>query len=337
MTDPLLTVILPAHNAETTIAAAIQSVLYQSYPRFELWVLESGSSDRTVEIAKSFSDPRVKVFELGSMGFQDVLVYALKNATTEWLARMDADDLSFPERFKKQMEVIAHQSDIVLVGTRAAYLTPFGHIFETRPNVSSREIGPLNLRLLRDEARFFPDASAIFKRSVALDVGGYDHEFQMGDVPLWFRMLRCGRGWELAEPLYLYRLQPTSMAYAQIAPTDELYRLMVKYAPDLLHLHFPEETFQQKSVSWHQQYYWLRIAAYEALTGDRETLLQAANFLDRDGPLKKEARAIRWFTYLGPFGVAYYKWHRRNKYRHRPDWEKLFSDLVGPLDQKIYL
>jgi glycosyltransferase involved in cell wall biosynthesis len=289
-------------------------------------------------VAKSFSDPRVKVFELGSMSFQDVLVYALENAQTEWLARMDADDLSFPDRFEKQVEVIAQQPDVVLVGTRCAYLTPFGHIFETRPNASSREIGPLNLRLLGDEARFFADASVIFRRNVALEVGGYDPEFQMGDVPLWFRILRHGKGWEIARPLYLYRLHPDSMGYTQVAPTDELYRLLVKYAPDLLHLHFPEETDQPKPVTWHQQYYWLRIAAYEALTGDREAILQAVNFLDRKGPLNKEARLIRMFTYLGPLGTAYYRWHRRNKYRHRPDWEKLFDSLIEPLtiDQRIY-
>src|SRR5512142_2604421 len=121
MIDTKLTVIMPAHNAEMTIAAAIQSILCQSYSDFELWVLESGSQDRTAEVARSFSDPRVKVFELGSLSFQEALIYALENAQTEWLARMDADDLSFPDRFKEQMEVIAQRPDLVLVGTQRAY------------------------------------------------------------------------------------------------------------------------------------------------------------------------------------------------------------------------
>lgn len=330
-THPKLTVVLPAHNAETTIAASMQSILYQSYSDFELWVLENGSSDRTAEIAKSFIDPKVKVFELQRVGLQYALGYALENAQSEWLARMDADDLSFPERLERQMEVVEHKPDIIMVGTRCVYLTPFGHIFETRPNASSREIGALNLRLLGDDARFFHDPSAIFKRSVALDVGGYDSEFQMGDLPLWFRMLQRGRGWEIAKPLYLYRLHPNSLSYTKIASSDELYRLMVKYVPELLHLHFPGESFQQKPASWHQQRYWLRMAAYEALTGDRKAILQAIENLDRNGPLKNEARLLKWFTFLGSLGVAYYRWHRRNKYRHRPDLEKLFTDLFGPL------
>lgn len=339
MTDPRLTVILPAHNAETTIAAAIQSMLCQSYPDFELWVLESNSNDRTAEVARGFSDPRLKVFELGSMGFQDTLAWALENAKTEWLARMDADDISFPDRFKEQMEVIKQRPELVLVGTRCVYLTPFGHIFETRPHATSREIGPLNLRLQKENARFFADASVIFRRSVAQQVGGYDPEFRMGDVPLWFRMLSYGKGWEMAEPLYLYRLHPKSITRSKIAPSDELYRFLVKYAPQLLHLHFPETTSQASAPdAWHVQHYWLRIAAYEVLTGDRQAILEAVSFFDRVGPLQKDAKLIKWFTYLGRIGQVAYRRYRWNKYRHRPDLEKLLNNQFGPLtlERQIY-
>ena len=96
--SPPVTVVLPAHNAEATIASAIASTLQQSYTDFDLWVLENGSHDRTAEIARSFSDPRVRVFELGPVGFLGALQYAIENASSEWLARMDADDLMFPKR-----------------------------------------------------------------------------------------------------------------------------------------------------------------------------------------------------------------------------------------------
>jgi len=332
MTDPKLTVIMPAHNSETTIAAAIKSVLCQSYPNFELWVLESNSKDRTAEVARSFSDSRVKVFELGTLTFQDTLAYALENAKTEWLARMDADDLSFPDRFKEQVDVINQRPDIVLIGTRCAYLTPFGHMIENRPNAISREVRPLSLRLPGDKAKFFPDASVLFKRSVAIKVGGYDPEFRMGDVPLWFRILRCGKGWEIANLLYLYRLQPSSLIYSKIMPSDESYRILKKYTPELLHLHYPESsTWLPKPDKWYAQSYWLRISAYEALTGDWQAVRSALNFLEQGGSFQKEARLIRWFTYAGRMGVLLYKWYRHNKYRHRPDLEKFFTGIFGPL------
>jgi glycosyltransferase involved in cell wall biosynthesis len=332
MTNPLLTVVLPAHNAEATIATAIQSVLSQSYPEFELWVLESNSKDRTAEIARSFSDPRVKVFELGSMSFHEVLVYALENARTEWLVRMDADDLSFPDRFKKQVQVIRQRPDVVLVGTRCVHLTPFGHIFETRPNVASREVGRLTMRLPGEQAKFFSDATVMFKRIAALEAGGYDPEFAMGDVPLWFRILSRGKGWEIATPLYLYRLHPDSMMNSEVTPSDQSYRLLVKYTPELLPLYYPGlSTWMPKPATWSTTHYWMRIATYEALTGDRKALCRTADFLEEAGLFKKQARLIRWFSYLGRAGALGYRWFRRDKYRHRPDLEKFFTDLYGPL------
>jgi glycosyltransferase involved in cell wall biosynthesis len=331
MTDTKLTVIMPAHNAETTIAAAIQSVLCQSYPEFELWVLESGSKDRTAEVARSFSDPRVKVFELGSLSFQDVLVYALEHAKTEWLARMDADDLSFPDRFKEQMDVIRQRPELVLVGTQRAYLTPFGHIFEPAGEVSSKEIGRLSLRSNGSDRKFFVDASVIFRRSAALEVGGYDPEFQMGDVPLWFRMLSHGKGWEIAEPLYLYRLHPNSLSLTQIKPSDHSYRLLAKYTPELLHTHPSFSGWSKKPATWYQQIQWRWIAQLELLAGDRKSVLQTADYLKRYGPLSTETKLIKLFAYFGRGGQIYYQWRKRHQYRHRPDWENLFTNMIGTL------
>ena len=108
--SPPITVVLPAHNAEATIASAIASTLQQSYTDFELWVLENGSHDRTAAIARSFSDPRVRVFELGPVGVLGALQYAIENAPSEWLARLDADDLMFPKRLEVQMDFIKGQS-----------------------------------------------------------------------------------------------------------------------------------------------------------------------------------------------------------------------------------
>ncbi len=62
-TKHLLTAVLPTYNAEATISQAIASTLNQTYTDFELWVLENGSNDRTADIARSFTDPRVKVFD----------------------------------------------------------------------------------------------------------------------------------------------------------------------------------------------------------------------------------------------------------------------------------
>jgi glycosyltransferase involved in cell wall biosynthesis len=317
-TSPPITVVLPAHNAEATIAPAIASTLQQSYTDFELWVLENGSNDRTAEIARSFADPRVKVFVLGPVGFQGALQYAITHASSEWLARMDADDLMFPNRLQVQMEVLKQRPDLVLVGTASGMLTPFGHIFERvlSPPPPSREVDTNSLGW----GRFFADPSTIFRRPVALAVGGVDSEFTIGDVPLWFRMLTLGKGWEIAEPLHLWRLQPHSMSQSSDSVRQGL-RARAKYAPQTVE-RWPKPSGQDGSG-------WYSIAGLELLVGDGNAVRQAAQFLEHEAP--RAARRLRWLSYLGRVGYVCYR--RRNPsrygYRHRPEWEKLFAPVLG--------
>jgi len=316
-TSAPLTVVLPARNAEATISQAIASTLNQSYTDFELWVVENGSNDHTAQIARSFTDPRVKVFELGPVGFQGALQFAIENAPSEWLARMDADDLMFPDRLKMQMEVVSSRSELVLVGTAAALLTPFGHIFEQVSASQSRVVNTLAL----SRGRFFADPSTVFKREVALEVGGVDAEFTMGDVPLWFRMLTRGKGWEIAEPLHLYRIQPNSMSRS-LESSRQAIRARAKYAPQY---HDNWSTLRENGSSG-----WYFIAGLELLAGDRNAVLRAASLLEQESP--RAARRFRWASQLGRLGYLLYRWRNpsRYTYRHRPDWEQIFSPLLRP-------
>ncbi len=314
-----VTVVLPAHNAAATIAQAIASTLQQSYSDFELWVLENGSTDRTAEIARSFTDRRVRVFELGPVGFQGALQYAIGNASSEWLARMDADDLMFPNRLQVQMEVISQRPEFVLVGTACALLTPFGHIFERVLPFRSREVDNSSLCW----RRFFGDPSTMFRRRVALEVGGVDPEFTIGDVPLWFRMLAQGKGWEIAEALHLYRIQPNSMSRS-IEFYREGIRARTKYALQTVD-RWPTPPENGSSC-------WSHIAVLELLAGDRVAVRRATDMLNDEAPAR--ARRLRWLSYLGRMGYLCDRWRNRSRkrYRHRPDWERLFAPLLGATD-----
>jgi len=144
-------------------------------------------------------------------------------------------------------------------------------------------------------------------------------------------MLSRGKGWEIARPLYLYRLHPNSLLHTQIQPSNQSYQVLAKYAPDQLYL-YPEESMQRsKTGARYSQKLWLRIAEMELLTGDRKAVLQTTEFLEQGGVFEKKAKLIRWFTYLGRAGSFYYRWRKRSQYRYRPDWETLFTTLVGPL------
>jgi glycosyltransferase involved in cell wall biosynthesis len=317
--SPPVTVVLPAHNAEATIAQAIASTLQQSYTDFELWVLENGSNDHTAEIARGFSDPRVRVFELGPVRVQGALQYGIENASSDWLARMDADDLMFPNRLEVQMDFIKTNPDIAFVGTASAILTPFNHIFEPIFTSGSREV---TTELLTCYKRFFADGSVVFNRRAALDTGGVDFEFTGGvdGVALFFSLLTKGKGWEIAEHLYLYRLQPGSLSRAK-DHAEQGYRVRAKYAPQFL-AHIPKPPREPSSV-------WRSIAGLELLAGDGRAVRRAADFLE--GEYASTARRVRWLSYLGRLGYVCFRWRNPSKYRYRrrPDWEELFAPLLG--------
>jgi glycosyltransferase involved in cell wall biosynthesis len=310
---PSLTVVLPAHNAEATIAPAIASTLNQSYTDFDLWVLENGSTDATAEVAKSFSDSRLHVFELGPVGFQGALQYAIENAQSDWLARMDADDLMFPDRLKVEMRVIAQHPEIVFVASHYALLTPLGSIFERLLSVPSREVDTSSL----SRGRFFADPSTIFRRRTALNAGGVDPEFTSGDLPLLFRLLTYGKGWEIAEPLHLYRIQPNSMCRSTDFRRQGL-RVRSKYAPQTVD---PSAEVKDEVSAW------AFILGLELLAGNGPGVRQAANYLEQTGT---KANWARWLSYFGRLGYHYLRlWDCSGfRYRHRPDWETLFKPLM---------
>jgi glycosyltransferase involved in cell wall biosynthesis len=315
--SPPLTVVLPAHDAEATIRQAMLSTLQQTYADFELWVLENGSSDRTAAVARSVPDPRVTVHELGPVGFQGAIQYAIEHASSRWLARMDADDLMFPRRLQAQMEVIGQHPELVLVGTSFALLTPFGHIFE---RVCASRSGEVDTGRL-SRGRVFADPSTLFSRQVALEVGGVDPEFSMGDLPLLFRLLTRGKGWEVAEPLHLYRIQPESMSRSVDFHLQGI-RTRAKYAPETL-ADWPEPPKEATSA-------WGFIAGLELMAGDGGAVRRAADRFEGEGGPSRTVKRLRWLSYLGRLGGACYAWRNGHdfRYRHRRDWERLFGSLL---------
>jgi glycosyltransferase involved in cell wall biosynthesis len=316
MSKSQLTVILPVRNGEKFVAAAVASVLNQTFREFELWVLENGSDDGTAQIVRSIKDSRIKVFELGPVGVQGALQYGIENAPTEWLARMDADDLMFPNRLEMQMNFIKKNPRLVFAGTAHAILTPFGHIIERVLTAGTREV---TKDLLVSNQRFFVDPSVVFNRYAALAAGGADFDFPNVDgVPLLFRLLTQGEGWEMAEHLHLYRLRPGSLSRNK-QHREQARRVRLKYAPELIKTE-PEE-IRAQSV-------WQFIARLELLSGNTKSVRRAIDFMKRDGAFESEAKGLLWRSFLGAPGRIYYRWQNRCRYRHRSDWEDLFAPLL---------
>lgn len=113
-----ISVILPVYNAESYVAQAIQSILEQTYPHFELLVINDGSTDNSEAVCLTFNDARlVYIKNEKNLGIVATLNKGLQLAKGIYIARMDADDVSLPQRFAKQVQLFEKHSDALVVSS----------------------------------------------------------------------------------------------------------------------------------------------------------------------------------------------------------------------------
>lgn len=101
-----ISVVMPTYNCGAYIYYAINSILKQSFKDFEFIIVDDGSTDNTEEIVNSFKDSRIRYLKLEHKGFTDSANFGVSAASSEWIARMDADDIAVPERFEKQIDYL---------------------------------------------------------------------------------------------------------------------------------------------------------------------------------------------------------------------------------------
>jgi glycosyltransferase involved in cell wall biosynthesis len=115
---PLVSVVMPTLNSARHLREAVHSLINQDYPRFELIVVDGGSTDGTLDILKSYlGDEDLKILELPpDQGIAKALNVGLAEARGEFIARMDADDVSYPSRLTAQVEFLVQNPEVGFAG-----------------------------------------------------------------------------------------------------------------------------------------------------------------------------------------------------------------------------
>jgi len=139
--SPLVTVAMSAYNASGTIGLALRSILTQTYQNWELIVVDDGSTDRTAESVLHVKDSRIRFIQepSGNMGLASRLNQCVRLARGQYVARMDADDIAYPQRFERQVQFLEEHRDIDLLGTGAVIFKGEGEIIGCYPTASSHE------------------------------------------------------------------------------------------------------------------------------------------------------------------------------------------------------
>ena len=203
---PLISVIMPAYNAEKYIKEAIDSILNQTERDFELIIINDCSQDATENIILSYQDSRIVYLKNEqNLGVAETLNRGLAAASGQFIARMDADDVAMPERFEKQAVYLQAHPSTVVCGSK---IEIFGEGIQRTICHYPEENGKIKAFLYF--ACPFAHPSVMVRREVLIQHSlCYEREFEkVEDYRLWTRLAKFGEFVNLPDPLLCYRKHP---------------------------------------------------------------------------------------------------------------------------------
>jgi glycosyltransferase involved in cell wall biosynthesis len=210
---PAVSVLLPIRNAEGTVAEAVRSVLAQTAADFEIVAVDDGSTDASARIVAGLADeePRIRPLRPGRVGLVGALSLAAREARAPLLARMDADDLMYPQRLELQREYLEAHPDHALVGTLVEAFPPElvtdGFREYLRWQNAVVEPGEIATNIYVEAP--FAHPSVMIRAGVFARIGGYRDGPFPEDYDLWLRLHAAGhRMAKIRRVLHAWRESP---------------------------------------------------------------------------------------------------------------------------------
>lgn len=243
-----VSIVLPAYNAELTIGEAIQSIIDQTYSDWELIVINDGSSDDTENVVRTFSDKRIRYYANDS---NRKLIYTLNRglrlATGKYIARMDADDICYPDRLAKQVSFMNAHPSVIVCGTQIEYFgSKLTNYRKLRFPCENKE---LKSKLAISTCFAHP---TVLIRRVVLEKNNvkYDDNFKNAeDYSLWIDLSPFGEFANLPEKLLKYRISDFQISQPNNPITEKSVLLCrKKYATMILPNKFADNLFK-KSIN----------------------------------------------------------------------------------------
>jgi len=202
---PRISVIMPVYNTEAYLKEAVDSILGQTYTNFELIAINDGSKDGSAAILDHYAriDKRMHVIHQENAGLVKTLNRGLALAKGEFIARMDADDVSFPRRFELQLEAFDANPDAVLVAGGFEIIDEESE-FLYREVIAANDRDIKRSMLLRNP---IAHGSVMFRKSASDKVGGYsDACGPTEDFELWSRLSLLGTFIGLEQTIFRWRV-----------------------------------------------------------------------------------------------------------------------------------
>ena len=184
--EPLVSVMMPVYNAQAYLGEAIESVLAQTYPRWELIVVDDGSTDASLTIAQDYRDPRIRVYHQPNLGEAAARNEALRHMNGELVAFLDADDRFLPDHLALTVGYLTSHLEMDGVYTDGLHIDQDGKSLQR--TLSNRRRGPfegsLFEQLVRASDVFGPPICIVLRREPIIRLGlQFDPQIVIG--PDW--------------------------------------------------------------------------------------------------------------------------------------------------------
>lgn len=229
---PPVTVLMTVYNAEKYLSIAIESILNQTFQNFEFMIINDGSTDRSIEVLRKYAamDERIRLINYDTnRGIIACSNDGIERSLGEYIARMDADDISLPDRLEIQYRFLETHPSYVCVGCKSMMIDPYGEDLKIFPFHGGNEA--IVKAMLNGVGGAIIHPSAMIRKSALLKIGGYNEDFRHAeDMELFLQLTEAGLVANIPDVLFKYRQTPSGIGYKNRKAQKETYLRSIENA-----------------------------------------------------------------------------------------------------------
>lgn len=249
MVNPKVSVLMASRNNIEYLSRSIESILSQSFSDFEYIILDDWSEENCVDEVRKFKDNRIKLITFTNRtGISNLLNYGISISKGKYLARMDNDDISLPDRLKCQVDFMERNDDTDICGTRYFRIDEDDNLINLHNGKYTDS--EIKIALMLGETSIHHPTAMIRRSSLIKSGIRYEPEYDSAeDFRLWCRCSYTMKFANLPIPLFKYRIHPKSTSVEFSNTQREIARQILKQ-----HLKNFEIQFSQRELACHYQY-----------------------------------------------------------------------------------
>ena len=218
----MISVVIPLYNKQSCIRSTIESVLNQTYSDFELIVVDDGSTDDGASVVAELSDPRIHLVRKANGGVSSARNAGIRQATSEYIAFLDGDDLWEPEFLEEVNKMITDFPEAGIWGTSYFFLKQ-GTKFSAGKPLPDGFYGIID-NSSWNLAHVYCSTAVCCRKSALEEIGGFDERIAYGeDTEVWWRIMLRHPAAYSNRPLAVYRFDEENRAMNKTIPLEKLY------------------------------------------------------------------------------------------------------------------